>query len=75
MKDPIRPCVQEKCPNKKQRTQGLIYRTTAYSTSLGPVWLNVTYNIHAIRPGLSGTVPVFDTFSRRPGNYEIVPEI
>ena len=27
MKDPIRPCVQEKCPNKKQRTQGLIYRT------------------------------------------------
>ena len=29
MKDPIRPCVQEKCPNKKQRTQGLIYRTNA----------------------------------------------
>ena len=27
MKDPIRPCVQEKCPNKKQRTQGLIYGT------------------------------------------------
>ena len=27
MKDPIRPCVQEKCPNKKERTQGLIYRT------------------------------------------------
>ena len=32
-------------------------------------------NIHAIRPGLSGTVPDFDTLSRRPGNYEIVPEI
>ena len=28
MKDPIRPCVQEKCPSKKQRTQGLIYRTS-----------------------------------------------
>ena len=31
MKDLIRPCVQEKCPNKKQRTQGLIYRTTFMS--------------------------------------------
>ena len=31
--------------------------------------------IHAIRPGLSGTVPDFDTLSRHPGNYEIVPEI
>ena len=30
MKNPIRPCVQEKCPNKKQRTQGLIYRTTIF---------------------------------------------
>ena len=26
-------------------------------------------------PGFSGTVPDFDTLSRRPGNYEIVPEI
>ena len=34
-----------------------------------------TNNIHAIRPGLFGTVPDFDTLSRRPGNYEIVPEI
>ena len=32
-------------------------------------------SIHAIRPGLSGTVPDFDTLSRCPGNYEIVPEI
>ena len=31
--------------------------------------------IHAIRPGLSGTVLDFDTLSRRPGNCEIVPEI
>ena len=31
--------------------------------------------IHAIRPGLSGTVPDFDTLSRCPRNYEIVPEI
>ena len=30
--------------------------------------------IHAIRPGLSGTVPYFDTLSQRPGDYEIVPE-
>ena len=33
------------------------------------------YYIHAIRPGLSRTVPNFDALSRRPGNYEIVPEI
>ena len=32
-------------------------------------------SIHAIRPGLSGTVPDFGTVSRRPENYEIVPEI
>ena len=32
-------------------------------------------DIHAILLGLSGTVPDFDTLSRRPGNYEIVPEI
>ena len=25
----VRPCVQEKCPSKKQSTQGLIYRTIA----------------------------------------------
>ena len=31
--------------------------------------------IHAIRPGLSGTVMDFDTLSRRSGYYEIVPEI
>ena len=31
--------------------------------------------IHAIRPGLSGTVPDFDILSRRTGNHEIVPEI
>ena len=31
--------------------------------------------IHAIRPGLSGTVPDFATLSGRPGNYEIVLEI
>ena len=36
------------------------------------VWLPA---IHAIRPGLSGTIPDFDTLSQRPGNYEIVPEI
>ena len=32
-------------------------------------------SIHAISPGLSGTVPDFDTLSWHPGNYEIVPEI
>ena len=37
--------------------------------------LKIVYAIHAIRPGLYGTVPDFDTLSRRPGNYEIVPEI
>ena len=31
--------------------------------------------IHAIRPGLSRTVPEFDTLSRHPGKYEIVLEI
>ena len=36
---------------------------------------NQSLDIHAIRPGLSGTVPDFDTLSWRPGNYEIVPEI
>ena len=30
-------------------------------------------DIHAIRPGLSGTVPDFDTLPRRPRNYGIVP--
>ena len=33
------------------------------------------YYIHAIRPGLSRTVPNFDALSRRRGNYEIVWEI
>ena len=33
------------------------------------------FGIHAIRPGLSGTVLDFDTLSWRPRNYEIVPEI
>ena len=31
--------------------------------------------IHAIRPGLSGTVPEIDLSSRRPGKHENVPEI
>ena len=34
-----------------------------------------TYPIRAIRPGLSRTVQDFDTLSRRPGKYEIAPEI
>ena len=36
------------------------------------MWIQWIYNyIHAIRPGLSGTDPDFDTLSPRPGNYEI----
>ena len=46
-----------------------------FSLILMKLGQNVCLNIHAIRPGLSGTVPDFDTLSRRPGNYEIVPEI
>ena len=30
--------------------------------------------IQAISPGLFGTVPDFDTLSRHPGKYEIVPD-
>ena len=37
--------------------------------------LENTVGIHAICPGLSGTLPDFDTLSRRPQKYEIVPEI
>ena len=40
-----------------------------YSTEI------IISDIHAIRPGLSGTVPDFDTLSQHPGNYKIVPEI
>ena len=35
----------------------------------------IVKDIHAICPGLARTVPDFDTLSRRPGKYEIVPEI
>ena len=36
------------------------------------MWIQWIHNyIHAIRPGLSGTVQDFDILSRCPGNYEI----
>ena len=46
-----------------------------YNSKLDENGGKLSKRIHAIRPGLSGTVPDFDTLSQRPGNYEIVPEI
>ena len=45
---------------------------TEYSTLTGGRnGVKNSNGIHAIRPGLSVTVPDFDTLSRCPGNYEI----
>ena len=51
----------------------MTHKTDVFRVVLETACLSI--HIHAIRPGLSGTVPDFDTLSRRPGNYEIVPEI
>ena len=57
----------------------LVYgREDKHAEMRKPIVVELTKNqepylsIHAIRPGLSGTVPDFDTLSRRPGNPEIM---
>ena len=68
MVQPIRTYVTLKFTKSRRKRQRIFSRVVG---EYGPR----THSIHAIRLGLSGTVPDFDTLSWHPGNYEIVPEI
>ena len=68
------------CVHAFVRQRGFVQTRTSifmdkFQNNLVELMPIMSIDIHAIRPGLSGTVPDFDTLSRRHGNYEIVPEI